>query len=54
MYRLCKEYYNECYKTKTRDFMQGLELAAERPKNNMYNNTLDGVSAHIQQQHVYQ
>ena len=48
------EYHNESYKTKTRDYMQGLELAAERPKNNMYNNTLDGVSAHIPQQHVSQ
>ena len=30
--------------------MTGLEQAAERSKNNMYNITLDGVSASIQQQ----
>ena len=30
--------------------MTGLEQAAERSKNNMYNNTLEGVSAYIQQQ----
>ena len=41
-------YHNECYNTKTRDYMLELENAAERPKNNMYNNTLDGVSACIQ------
>ena len=45
-------YYNECYNTKTEDYMIELEQAAERPKNNMYNNTLDGVSAYIQQ-HMY-
>ena len=32
--------------------MEELAQIAERPKNNMYNNTLDGVSAYIQQ-HVY-
>ena len=26
-----------------------IEKAAEQSKNNMYNNTLDGVSAHVQQ-----
>ena len=30
--------------------MTGLEQAAERSKNNMHNITLDGVSAHTQQQ----
>ena len=44
------DYYNECYNTKTQEYMTGLEQAAERSKNNMYNNTLDGVSAYIQQQ----
>ena len=44
------DYFNECYNTKTEDYMTGLEQAAERSKNNMYNNTLDGVSAYIQQQ----
>ena len=29
--------------------MVALEKAAEQSKNNMYNNTLDGVSAHVQQ-----
>ena len=36
-------YYNECYNTKTEEYMIGLEQAAERSKNNMYNITLDGV-----------
>ena len=44
------DYYNECYNTKTQEYMTGLEQAAERYKNNMYNNTLEGVSAYIQQQ----
>ena len=43
-------YYNEWYNTKTQEYMTGLEEAAERSKNNMYNNTLDVVSAYIQQQ----
>ena len=42
------DYYNECYNTKMRDYMTKLERAVERSKNNMYNNTLDGVSAYIQ------
>ena len=44
------DYYNEYYNTKTEEYMIGLEQAAERSKNNMYNITLDGVSAHTQQQ----
>ena len=44
------DYYNECYNTKTEEYMIGLEQTAERSKNNMYYNTLDGVSAHTQQQ----
>ena len=43
-------YHNECYNTKTEEYMRGLEQAAERSKNNMYYITLDGVSAYIQQQ----
>ena len=43
------DYYNECYNTKTVEYMIQLEQAAERSKNNMYNITLDGVSASIQQ-----
>ena len=44
------DYCNECYNTKTEEYMIGLEQAAERSKNNMYNITLDGVSAYTQQQ----
>ena len=44
------DYYNECYNTKTQEYMTQLEHIAERSKNNMYNNTLDGVSEVIQQQ----
>ena len=43
-------YFNECYNTKTEEYMIQLEQTAERSKNNMYNITLDGVSASIQQQ----
>ena len=48
--QIMHDYYNECYNTKTQEYMTGLEQAAERSKNNMYNNTLEGVSAYIQQQ----
>ena len=41
------DYYNECYNTKTQEYMIGLEQAAERSKNNMYNITLDRVSAYM-------
>ena len=44
------DYYNECYNTKTQEYMTGLEQAAERSKNNMCNNTPEGVSANIRQQ----
>ena len=43
------DYYNECYDTKTEEYMIQLEQVAEKSKYNMYNNTLDEVSAHIQQ-----
>ena len=43
------DYYNECYNTKTKEYMIWLEQAAEKSKHNMFNNTLDEVSAHIQQ-----
>ena len=43
------DYYNRCYDTKTQEYMVLIEKAAEQSKNNMYNNTLDGVSAYIQQ-----
>ena len=44
------DYYYECYNTKTQEYMTGLEQVAERSKNNMYNNSLEGVLAYIQQQ----
>ena len=44
------DYNDECYNTKTQEYMTGLEQAAERSKNNMYSNTLEGFSAYIQQQ----
>ena len=44
------DYYNECYNTKTEEYMTGLEEAVERSKNNMYNITLEGLSAYVQQQ----
>ena len=37
-------YYNECYNTKTEEYMIELEQAAEKSKNTMYNITLDGVA----------
>ena len=42
------DYYNQCYNTKTQDYMVLIEKAVEQSKNNMYNNTLDGVSAYVQ------
>ena len=42
-------YYNQCYNTRTEKYMIGLEKVAEQLKNTMYDNTLDGVSAHVQQ-----
>ena len=41
------DYYNQCYDTRTQDYMVLIEKAAEHSKNNMYNNTFDGVSAHV-------
>ena len=43
------DYYNECYNTKTEEYMIQLEQAARKSKHNMFNVTLDEVSAHIQQ-----
>ena len=43
------DYYNQCYNTRTEEYVGTLEKAAEQSKNNMYNNTLDGVSAYVQQ-----
>ena len=43
------DYYNECYNTKTKEYMIQLEQAPDKSKHNMYNNILDEVSAHIWQ-----
>ena len=43
------DYYNQSYNTRTEEYMVALEKSAEQSKNNMYNNTLDGVSAYVQQ-----
>ena len=43
------DYYNQCYNTRTEEYMIGLEKAAEQLKNN----TLDGVSAYVQQPVCY-
>ena len=43
------DYYNQCYDMRTQEYMVLVEKAAEQSKNNMYNNTLDGVSAYVQQ-----
>ena len=43
------DYYNQCYDTRTQEYMVLLEKAAEQSKNSMYNNTLDGVPAYIQE-----
>ena len=43
------DYYNRCYDTRTQDYMVLIEKSAEQSKNNMYNNTLDGFSAYVQQ-----
>ena len=43
------DYYNQCYDTRMQEYMVLLEKAAEQAKYNMYNNTLDGVSAYVQQ-----
>ena len=42
-------YYNKCYNTRAEEYIVALEKAAEQLKNNMYNNTLDGVSDYVQQ-----
>ena len=43
------DYYNQCYDIRIQEYMILLKKAAEQAKNNMYNNTLDGVSAYVQQ-----
>ena len=43
------DYYNQCYNMRTQEYMVLIKKAAEHSKSNMYNNTLDGVSACVQQ-----
>ena len=43
------DYYNQYYDTRIQEYVILLEKGAEQSKNNMYNNTLDGVSAYVQQ-----
>ena len=47
--QMMHDYYNQCSNTRTEEYMVTLEKVAEQSKNNMYNNTLDGVSAYVQQ-----
>ena len=47
--QIMHDYYNQCYNTRMQEYMVLLEKAVEQSKNNMYNNTLDGVSAYVQQ-----
>ena len=47
--QMIHDYYNQCYDTRTEEYMVILEKGAEQSKNNMYNDTLDGVSAYVQQ-----
>ena len=47
--QIMHNYYNQCYNTRTQEYMVLLEKASEQSKNIMYNNTLDGVSAYVQQ-----
>ena len=43
------DYYNRCYDMRAQEYMVLIEKAAEQSKNNLYINTLDGVSAYVQQ-----
>ena len=43
------DHCNQCYDTRTQEYMVLLEKAADQLKNNMYNNTLDRVSSYVQQ-----
>ena len=43
------DYYNRCYDMRMQDNMGLIEKATEQSKNNMCNNTLNGVSAYVQQ-----
>ena len=50
--QVMNQYHNDCYQMKTRDYMVELEEIAAKPKQNMCNNTFDGVLNYIKQ-HVY-
>ena len=45
--QLMHDYYNQCYVTGTEEYMTNLEKASKRTKNDMYNNTLDGILAGV-------
>ena len=47
--QMMHDYYNQCYVTRTEEYMVLLEKAVEHLKNNMYNDTLHRVSAYVQQ-----
>ena len=47
--QMMHDYYSQCYDTRTQEYIVLLEKVAEQLKKNMYNNTLDGVSAYVQQ-----
>ena len=49
--QMMHDYYNQCYDTRRKEYMVLLEKVAEQLKNNMYNNTLDGVSAYMSCHH---
>ena len=43
------DYYNQCYNTRTEEYMKKSRKSSRTIKNNMCINTLDGVSAYVQQ-----
>ena len=47
--QMMHDYYKQCYNTRTEEYVVTLEKVAEQSKINMYNNTLDRVSAYVQQ-----
>ena len=47
--QMMHDYYNQCYDTRTEEYMVLLEKVAEQLKNNVYKKILDGVSAYVQQ-----
>ena len=47
--QMMHDYYNQCYDTKHKTTWYSLKKATEQSKSNKYNNTIDGVLAHVQQ-----